>query len=90
MSFKKQALIMVGNAVIGLFTCYLYLYFWIAFSFGGPIMDEKALISLLLSLLLFGLFNAFIINDHKKAGWIYACSTFIGTIVLFVMIFSFS
>jgi len=90
MSFKKQALIMVGNAVIGLFTCYLYLYFWIAFSFNGSIISVKAFVSLLISLLFFGLFNTFIINDHHKAGWIYATSTYVGTIALFVLIFSIS
>jgi len=88
MSFKRQALIMIGNAVIGLFTCYLYLYFWIAFSFGGSIISIEALVSLMISLVMFGLFNAFVINEHKKVGWIYASSTYLGTIALFILIFA--
>ncbi|QHE52132.1 hypothetical protein [Pontibacillus sp. HMF3514] len=90
MSFKRQALIMVGNAVIGLFTCYLYLYFWIAFSFNGSIISIEALMSLLISLLVFGVFNALVIKEHKKVGWIYAATTYIGTIALFILIFSVS
>lgn len=79
---------MIGNAMIGLFTCYLYLYFWIAFSFGGSIISKEALVSLLISLLLFGLFNGFVINEHKKVGWIYAFSTYLGSIGLFILIFA--
>ncbi|WP_154657413.1 DUF6903 family protein [Pontibacillus marinus] len=90
MSFKRQALIMVGNALIGLFTCYLYLYFWIAFSFNGSIISIEALVSLLISLLVFGVFNALVVKEHKKVGWIYALTTYIGTIALFILIFSVS
>lgn len=88
MSFKKQAILMITNAVLGLLTCYLYLYFWIMFSFVSTIFSMKALLGALIPLALFGLFNFFLIKNNKKQGWIYASITYVSTILLFIAVFA--
>ncbi|KGP71383.1 hypothetical protein N782_19620 [Pontibacillus yanchengensis Y32] len=88
MSFKKQALIMTGNAVLGLISCYLYLYFWVAFSFGSSMITIEAALSMIIPLTLFGVFNAFVLSREERTEWIYAVSTYVGTILLFVIIFA--
>lgn len=80
---------MIGNAVLGLLTCYFYLYFWIMFSFASTIFSFKALIGVIVPLTLVGIFNGFIINDHYKQGWITGLATYVGTIVLFIVVFAF-
>lgn len=87
MSFKKQATVMIGNAVLGVFTCYLYLYFWIFVSMAAPIINLKAFLSLIISLTLFGVLNASLIGREQKMEWLYASFTYLGAIVLFVAIF---
>ncbi|MCD5322622.1 hypothetical protein LQ226_02610 [Pontibacillus sp. HN14] len=87
MSFKKQATVMSSNAVLGVFTCYLYLYFWIFLSMAAPIFNIKALLSLIISLTLFGVLNVLLIGRGQKREWLYAFLTYFGAIALFVGIF---
>ncbi|MFC0524076.1 hypothetical protein ACFFGV_10935 [Pontibacillus salicampi] len=87
MTFKKQAAIMIGNAALGLITCYLYLFFWVSFSFSSSMLTMEALASTIIPLTIAGVYNALIIRKDEKMGWIYAVATYVGTIVLFMIIF---
>ncbi|KGX93331.1 hypothetical protein N781_12545 [Pontibacillus halophilus JSM 076056 = DSM 19796] len=86
MSFKRQSIILAGNAVLGLLTCYLYLYFWLLFSFGESFLNVKAASSLIIAVVVMVAFN-FVAIPKQSRYWIQAIATFIGTIIVFILFF---
>ncbi|WP_153727405.1 hypothetical protein [Salinibacillus xinjiangensis] len=91
MKISKWAWLIIGNAALGLFTCYLYIYLWVLFEMGQSesILSWKASASFLIGIFIFGIWNYFMIRRHSKKYWGQGLFTYVGTILLFVLLFQF-
>ncbi|WP_343840974.1 hypothetical protein [Salinibacillus aidingensis] len=89
MKISKWAWLMIGNAALGLITCYLYILFWVAFSMGDTetILSWKASTSFLTGVLLFAVWNYFMIRNHDRKYWGHSAFTYLATILLFILLF---
>ncbi|RBW69850.1 hypothetical protein [Bacillus taeanensis] len=81
----RKTLFIVGNIVIGIFSFYLYMFFWLTVQFGEGASIHPWL-SIPLDLLLFAIFNGIVLRRQKKQYWLYSILIAGGTSLLLTLI----
>ncbi|OZM56273.1 hypothetical protein CIB95_12680 [Lottiidibacillus patelloidae] len=92
MKLSKLILFAFGNVAIGLISVYIYFYLWIMFSFGGSfqLFSIEALVTMLIFILLFILFNLLILKNETNKNWWIASSLALTSILTFILVMEFS
>ncbi|MFC3039775.1 hypothetical protein ACFOGI_05885 [Virgibacillus xinjiangensis] len=93
MNLIKKISFYIGNAVIGVFTFYAYLYFWVMFSWGDAFLINfhAAVISLFLCAVVFITFNHSLLRNEPDANnyWWIGLSVLLGTIMTILLVLAF-
>jgi hypothetical protein len=89
MQISKWAWLIVGNCALGLITCYTYVLLWVLFFLDDPvsIFSLNVLISLIIGIFIFVIWNKRMIKHHGKKYWFHSFFTYAGTILLFTLLF---
>ncbi|MFC2949371.1 hypothetical protein [Virgibacillus sediminis] len=87
----KKILFYIGNAVIGVFTLYAYLYFWMVFNWGDPFLInfQAVVISLFLSVVVFISFNYLLLKNESASQtywWVALAILLCTMIVIFIFL----
>ncbi|SDI81206.1 hypothetical protein [Alteribacillus bidgolensis] len=94
MSNIKKVFFLIGNLVIGILAYYVYLYFWVLFSWGEPFQLNllETFISLTLSVVVFLGFNYFLLRKvtSSKPYWWSGAGIVIFAIVCILIILAYS
>lgn len=94
MSKIKQMLFYLGNAVIGIVSCYVYLYLWMVFSWSDQFrfISIETFISLFFNFSIFLAFNYLLLRKETttKNHWWYALAVMAVSIAAFVLIIEYS
>ncbi|ARI77542.1 hypothetical protein HM131_12115 [Halobacillus mangrovi] len=83
MKSKKHSFFILMNASLGLLTCFVYLYTWVAFSFMESMWSWEPLLSLVGSLTLFILWNVYMLRNERNRYWAQAVFSYLGSIAIF-------
>ncbi|MFD1018113.1 hypothetical protein [Thalassobacillus hwangdonensis] len=84
MNSRKHSLFVFINALLGLVTCFGFLYTWLAFAFMESLLSLPTVLSLLISVLLFIGWNVFMLRNERKKYWIQALFSYVATIGVFI------
>ncbi|ASF39340.1 hypothetical protein CEH05_09470 [Halobacillus halophilus] len=80
---RKHSFFILMNASLGLLTCFVYLYTWVAFSFMESMFSWQPLLSLAGSITLFILWNMYMLKRERNRYWAQAIFSYVGSIVIF-------
>jgi ACR3 family arsenite efflux pump ArsB len=90
----KKVFCYIGNILIGIISCYSYLYFWMLFSWGEPFkfFSLETLISICISIIIFLGYNYLLLrkeSSSKKYWWI-SLGLVLLSIIVFISIIEYS
>ncbi|WP_241657132.1 hypothetical protein [Halobacillus salinus] len=88
MKSKKHSFFLLMNASLGLLTCFIYLYTWVAFAFMESMWSFEPLLSLVGSITLFILWNVYILKNERKKYWAQAIFSYLASIAVFAYFLS--
>ncbi|MBN8234380.1 hypothetical protein JF544_03930 [Halobacillus kuroshimensis] len=83
MKSNKHSFFILMNASLGLLTCFVYLYTWVAFSFMESMLSWEPLLSLAGSLTIFILWNMYMLKKEAKRYWAQAVFSYVASIAVF-------
>ncbi|WP_231622326.1 hypothetical protein [Halobacillus karajensis] len=83
MKSKKHSFFILMNASLGLLTCFVYLYTWVAFAFMESMWTLEPLVSLVASLGLFVMWNIYMLKRESKRYWAQAVFSYLASIAVF-------
>ncbi|TCT26836.1 hypothetical protein EDD68_101189 [Melghiribacillus thermohalophilus] len=89
MQVSKWAWIAIGNTALGIFTCYLYIYLWVVLEMeqGESILSWKAALSLIVGIIVFFIWNYFMLRKEVKKYWYHSIGFYFGTLLIFILFF---
>ncbi len=91
MQISRWAWLIIGNAALGLFTCYASIFLWITDSGQNTdtFFSVRTGLGFIIGFVVYIIWNYFMLKMHHKKYWIHSITTFLGTIILFFFMFQF-
>ncbi|TFB18917.1 hypothetical protein E3U55_11645 [Filobacillus milosensis] len=92
MNKAKAFIFYLVNVLIGVFSYYLFLFLWVAFSWGEPmnLLSLEAILTLTISSLVFLGFNYLLLRKiNKPSYWGKALATSSATIITIILVIAY-
>ncbi|MGV2619981.1 hypothetical protein QRD89_08650 [Halobacillus sp. ACCC02827] len=80
---NKHSCFILMNAALGILTCFIYLYSWVALTFLESMPVLEPVFSLTLSMLVFFLWNFVMLKRERKRYWAQAVFSYFGSVAFF-------
>ncbi|MBM7552820.1 hypothetical protein [Thalassobacillus pellis] len=84
MKSRKHSLFIVVNAILGVASCFGYLYTWLTFSFMDSMLAFPPVIAFIVFLGVFYVWNKWMLRKERKKYWLQAVFSYIATILVFI------
>ncbi|MFG6115189.1 hypothetical protein ACGTN9_08360 [Halobacillus sp. MO56] len=84
MKSRKHSFFILSNAILGLITCFSYLYVWFTFAFMESMLSWQPLVTLGFAMVVFFLWNKWLLRRERRKYWLQAVFSYGATIVVFI------
>ncbi|MFG6118182.1 MULTISPECIES: hypothetical protein [Thalassobacillus] len=84
MKSRKHSMFILTNAILGLITCFGYLYVWFTYSFMESMWSWPPVLTLVAGVGVFFLWNKWLLRREKNRYWLQAVFSYGATILVFI------